>query len=375
MTNTLQVIVIGGGLAGLLNAILLARAGIRVLLIEQKHYPFHRVCGEYISHEVTPYLKSLGLYPRHMAPAQINTLKISTHQGRLSTLSLPLGGFGISRHQLDLFWYHQALDSGVDFKLESKVVSVTYSQKRFQVVLYDGTELSSEIVKGAFGKRSLLDKYLQRSFMEQRSPYVGVKYHVKYPWEPHEIALHNFEKGYCGVSQVEQGKLNVCYLTHRDNLKKSGDIATMEKNVLGQNPHLNRLFQEAEFLFDQPLVINEISFKPKQAVEKHLLMSGDAAGLITPLCGNGMAMAIRSAHLLSTSILTYFKNNNYSREQLEKEYTRAWKANFSYRLAIGRKLQDAFQTKAAMDMLVTLARWPLMGRLIVKQTHGSAFYP
>ncbi|HEY8402472.1 MAG TPA: FAD-dependent oxidoreductase, partial [Cytophagaceae bacterium] len=51
MTITLEreVIIIGGGLAGLVNAVILADAGLDVLVIEKKVYPFHRVCGEYIS--------------------------------------------------------------------------------------------------------------------------------------------------------------------------------------------------------------------------------------------------------------------------------------------------------------------------------------
>ena len=368
-----QVIIIGGGLAGLLNAIILARAGINILLVEQKGYPFHKVCGEYISHEVTPFLKSLGLYPMHLAPAQIDTLKISTQSGRVSTLNLPLGGFGISRYNLDHFWYQQAIDSGVEFKLDSKASNVRFEQDVFEVTLADGSELLSQMVIGAHGKRSILDKQLQRPFMKQRSPYVGVKYHVNYTWEPNVIALHNFERGYCGVSQVEANRLNLCYLTHRDNLKKWGDIPSLEKAVLRQNPHLSKIFDQCDFLFDQPLVINEISFQPKKAVEQHILMSGDSAGLITPLCGNGMAMAIRSAYLLSKLVLKFFREDDYCRTQLERNYQLAWKSNFSYRLAVGRKLQEAFQTKAAMDMLVSLARWPTLGRLIVKQTHGSKF--
>lgn len=52
-----DVIIIGGGLAGLVNAICMARAGLDVLLVEKRHYPYHKVCGEYISNEVVPFLQ------------------------------------------------------------------------------------------------------------------------------------------------------------------------------------------------------------------------------------------------------------------------------------------------------------------------------
>ena len=54
-----KIIVIGGGLAGLTSAILLAKANFDITLIERKQYPFHRVCGEYISNEVLPFLKTV----------------------------------------------------------------------------------------------------------------------------------------------------------------------------------------------------------------------------------------------------------------------------------------------------------------------------
>ena len=56
-------IIIGGGLGGLTTAALLAKGGREVLLIEKKTYPFHRVCGEYVSNEVQGFLEKEGLFP------------------------------------------------------------------------------------------------------------------------------------------------------------------------------------------------------------------------------------------------------------------------------------------------------------------------
>ena len=368
-----QIVVIGGGLAGLLSSILLSRAGLKVTLVEQKIYPFHRVCGEYISHEVTPFLKSLGLYPQHLDPVQIDTLKLSTPAGRVSTLKLPMGGFGISRFQLDHFWYQQALDSGVICRTGCKVDQINFHQELFEVHLNNGESLNAQVVIGAFGKRSLLDRQLQRPFMKTRSPYVGVKYHIRYPWNRREIALHSFAGGYCGISCVEDNRVNLCYLTHRNNLKESGSVAAMEQQILTKNPRLSSVVRDGQRLFKQPMVINEVSFAPKKAVHQHVLMAGDAAGLITPLCGNGMAMAIRSAHLLSSLVVKYFKDPHYERKHLELEYQKRWSAQFAYRLKVGRKLQEAFHLKPTMELLVLLARWPWLGRFIVKQTHGEQF--
>ena len=84
-----QVIIIGGGLGGLLTAILLGRAGISTLVIEKKIYPFHKVCGEYISNEVTSYLHSIGLFPLEFSPPKINRLQISSKNDNVMKTEVP----------------------------------------------------------------------------------------------------------------------------------------------------------------------------------------------------------------------------------------------------------------------------------------------
>lgn len=58
-----NVIIVGGGLAGLASATHLSKKGLSVLLIEKHEYPKHKVCGEYISNEVLPYLNALDFNP------------------------------------------------------------------------------------------------------------------------------------------------------------------------------------------------------------------------------------------------------------------------------------------------------------------------
>lgn len=58
-----DVIIIGGGLAGLTSAIYLSKHKISVLIIEKNTYPKHKVCGEYVSNEVLPFLRFLDIDP------------------------------------------------------------------------------------------------------------------------------------------------------------------------------------------------------------------------------------------------------------------------------------------------------------------------
>ena len=78
LNSSHQVIIIGGGLAGLVNAIHLGKKGINVLLIEKNEYPKHKVCGEYISKEVLPYLSYLGIDPFDHGAVDIPSMKFYT---------------------------------------------------------------------------------------------------------------------------------------------------------------------------------------------------------------------------------------------------------------------------------------------------------
>ena len=367
-----KVIVIGGGLAGLVSSILLVRKGLHVTLIEEKKYPFHRVCGEYVSNEVIPFLKKNGLFPEELKPAKITQFHLTSPSGTSLKMPLDLGGFGISRYAFDQWLFDRARSEGVDFHW-GRVTSVKF-EENFTAKTKDEFEIHADLAIGAFGKRSHLDKGLNREFTQKSYPYVGVKYHLRTAEADGEaIALHNFKDGYCGISRVEDDKFNLCYLTHRDNLKRFGSIPTMEHNVLSGNPFLRRLFDNSEFLFDKPEVINEISFYPKEPVFNHILMAGDSAGMIAPLCGNGMAMAIHSAKLLSELILENI-SKGFDLEQLEVSYHKAWSKAFQKRLWIGRNIQHMFGAIYVTEFAVAFNNaFPKLARSLMKRTHGKVF--
>jgi menaquinone-9 beta-reductase len=367
-----QVIIVGGGLSGLVAANHLASAGASVTLFEKKEYPFHRVCGEYISNEVIPYLKSLDLFPEKFNPPNISILQLTSVNGRAAELNLDLGGFGISRYSFDYFLYEKAKQRGVNFHLNTEVDSISFIDNKFEIKTKEKS-FAADVVIGSFGKRSKLDVSLKRNFIEKRSPYVGVKYHIRTQHPNDLIALHNFKDGYCGISNIEDGKSTLCYLTHRDNVKKYGNIKDMEENILYKNPFLKSIFTNSEFLYDKPEVINEISFETKSAIDNHILMSGDAAGMITPLCGNGMAMAIHSAKVTSELVLA-FCDEKISRAQLELKYNEKWISLFANRLWAGRQIQNLFGSEWASNLAVNLARHTKpIANFLVGKTHGEPF--
>lgn len=364
-----KIIIAGGGPAGLVAAIRLARQGFACTLIEKKVYPFHRVCGEYISNETSDFLIREKLYPHHLDLPTINQLELSSVSGKHTLTKLRLGGFGISRYAFDSYLADLAKAAGVNLLTGTEIRSINY-QKSFRVTTSEN-ELEADLVIGAFGKRSRLDVQLERGFIRKRSPYVGIKYHAKTTHPRDRIALHNFKGGYCGVNNIEDKTTNICYLVHRDLLKQAGSIGALENTVLSENPHLKKLFAGADFLFQKPEVINEISFETKQPVWNHIFMTGDAAGMIAPLCGNGLAIAIHSAKILTDLMI---EAPNLSLADLEKSYTAQWRAAFSKRLWIGRHIQHKlFGTSWGSAIALRLAMNKRIIDPLVNLTHGKVF--
>ncbi|WP_316928082.1 NAD(P)/FAD-dependent oxidoreductase [Gillisia marina] len=277
--------IVGGGLAGLVAAIHLSRNNLTVTVFEKDTYPNHKVCGEYISLEIIPYLAQLDIHLSDLKPAAITKLHYSDASGKSVNTKLPLGALGISRYALDNFLYQKAIASGVKF-IQALVTDINYNQNEFELTTSNKETFQFQIVLGAYGKRSLLDKKLDRDFIDQKSGWLAIKGHYKKEDFPDDVVmLHNFKGGYCGLSKTETGAINVCYLASYNSFKHHRDPISFKNKVLMQNPHLKSFFQNATPLFEKDLSIAQISFETKSSIQNHILMLGDAAGLIHPYPG------------------------------------------------------------------------------------------
>ena len=365
-----EVIIIGGGLAGLTSAIHLSKMGVGVIVIEKNHYPKHKVCGEYISNEVLPYFKWLDIHIEELKPTHIASLQFSSESGRTIETQLPLGGFGISRYTLDHALYLKALSQNCEI-IEDQVNEVNFKDDLFEVHLASGKILTSKVVLGGFGKRSNLDVKMRRDFIEEKSPWLAVKSHYQGEFPNDVVGLHNFKGGYCGVSKVEDDLLNICYLTNFKSFKKYKNIEEFQQKIVAQNPHLKNILENSKSVFEKPLTISQICFEKKENVEDHILMMGDTAGLIHPLCGNGMAMAIHSAKLASEETLNFLKGK-ISRSEMEENYSKNWSENFKQRLWYGRILGSILEHSKLSEVLTNLiTHLPFLLPIIIRKTHGK----
>lgn len=365
-----HVIVVGGGLAGLTSALHLSQFGIEVTLIEKHSYPKHKVCGEYLSNEVLPYLNSLGFDPFNYGAKKIDRFELSSIRGNSIKAKLPLGGFSLSRYTLDHALLQKAVDRGVTL-FQDTVLDITFREGRFCVELKERGTLEGTFVIGAYGKRSGLDQKLKRNFLQSKAPFLAVKAHYFCDFPDDLVGLYHFYGGYCGVSKIENDKVNICYITQYDQFKKFKNIDEFQNQVVNNNKALESIFKRSAISFDKPLTISQISFASKPIIENHILMCGDSAGMIHPLCGNGMSMAIQGAKMASELIVNYMAGE-VTRSEVEDLYKKRWNRAFRLRIETGRVLAKIFTMKSLSVYLISaLNKFPGMVRRIISLTHGK----
>ena len=368
------VVILGGGLAGLALSIDLQRNGISSLVIEKGSYPRHKVCGEYISMESHDYLMSLCPELENYELPQIRNIRLSSTGGAEINLQLELGGFGISRYLLEDLLYRRALALGVEILTDSRAHAVNFceSEKCFQIEVND-TIIHASMVCNATGKKSNFETKLKNNSITKTN-YIGVKYHVHLKRETSAIEIHNFNGGYCGISDIENNKSCLCYMVNSELLKKHhNSIPEMEQLELFKNPHLASIFNTAEFLTETPLTISGINFRIKKPVSDGVFYLGDAAGSLAPITGNGMSMALRSAATLTKNIYDNM-TSEFPFQEIARDYTHFWNQEFSARIKFSRHLQKLAEFPSLTKMSIFLMKtFPGFAQKLVRSTHGNPF--
>lgn len=342
----------------------------KVLLIEKKKYPAHKVCGEYISNESRAFLIKLGIVPEQWHLPEINQLVFSDQRGRLIREQLDSGGFGIRRYALDEALFQIARKEGVDIRTSTTCLGYEKNMQGFKLLTNAG-EFEGRILCGAFGRYAFGNFNKGQTGGEN---WVGVKYHLRGAFAADTIGLHLFEGGYCGMSKVDDEQYCLCYLVKAEMLKKyKGQISLLESEVLQNNPRLAEIWKEGQKVYEDPLTISNVTFYAKQAVADEVFYLGDSAGSIAPLTGNGMSNALRSAAMLEP-LLNKVLNEEYSLAKAAKVYAQEWNQQMGQRIRAGRWIQYFFCQAALTPFFFFFVRnFAFVRRMIIRMTHGKSF--
>lgn len=350
-----DILIIGGGPAGATSALYLTEHGFNITLVEKKKFPRETLCGEFLSQEVTNALKELNLFEEFISlkPNRLKTFKAISKTGVELTSPLNFEAYGMKRSVFDEMLLTKVKGKKISVIQPGEALTTNKTNGGFcsEILLDTGESFSvnSKFVIGAYGKQNILDKKFGRKFIDKKSQLNAVKLHLPVnllnEYCPDEIRIYFDEGFYCGINQVNDAEVTICFLEHRVKSQVSPRDKLLE--VIKSNPKFNQLFTDDAIDFIKSANIygtGNIFFGKRTLVENGIIMIGDSARVIAPLAGDGIGMAMESAKLLS-SILKENKTEDLADNKVYAEYEKRFARLFNNRLRIAGYLQKILLSK------------------------------
>ncbi len=363
--------VVGAGPAGSSAAITLARRGARVALLEAEEFPREKLCGEFLSPEIPGLLAQLGArsHVGSLGPVEIAAVRMTAPDGTAWERGWPQPGWGLSRAALDRALVEQATRAGARVWMKTTATNIRGDLRHgFEIETTHGS-MRARTVIAAYGKRAALDRTLGRAFLRRPQPFLALKaHHLGRPLGG-RVELHTFPGGYCGLAEVEGGRVNVCLLVRAAAWRaathgRRDPVQAFCEWMQRQNPYLHDWLSAAERIDERWLSIAQVPFCDKPAAEGDILMAGDAGGLIVPLTGDGIAIALRSGMMAAEECERMLAGALSTRA-----YGTRWQRAFGRRYLLGRALQAILlQPHLAPPALRAAAALPPLADWIIART-------
>ena len=353
-----DVAIVGAGPAGSTLAAILARRGASVALIDRDTFPRDKVCGEFLSYDALPIIDDFGL-DLSSAP-RISRCRIVGRR-RTFEFEFPQTARGVSRLRLDDLLVRHAVAAGAQ-ALESCSASAI-SRERVET---DRGEIRARVVVGAWGRWGRFDQQLNRKFVTDRGHRnFGFKRHYRGDGSD-VIELYSFEKGYVGVSAIENGETNICGLVHAARLAgHKGKWEAFIDEIRREEPHVDAMYARYEPAQDAFLSSEPVIFRGRSAVEQGIFLIGDASGIIDPLTGSGMAMALQSAVLVAPFVLDALVG-----KRDERKYERQHREFFDNRIAWSRRVAVLLSRPNLLDSALAVRPSAAIGEFLLRKTRG-----
>jgi flavin-dependent dehydrogenase len=320
--------VIGAGPAGSTAAMLLARAGWSVTLVEQHRFPRNKVCGECLSALGAEVLARLGLLNDVGALGAVRLDRTLLHapNGTCVEAPLPRPMWGVSRAALDGLLLEAAARAGATVLQPArceKLDPLDQPTVHVRDLMTNRVErLVADYVLVADGKSALLN-----GGPPPPTGDLGIKAHFENVDGPRDaIELFGLTGCYGGLAPIEGNRWNCALSVPAARVRRcAGNLACLFAELKEENPTLRRRLAHANQVgawLASPL--------PRFAVRtnwpRNVIPIGNAAAAIEPIGGEGMGLALRSSELAATSLLTGRSPSDADgSERLSKDYRRLWR--------------------------------------------------
>ena len=342
------VLAVGAGVAGAAAAILLARAGWPVTVLEKEAAAVDKMCGEFISVEAQRYFRLLGIDLAALGAVPIDNVAV-TLETRTVAHALPFAALSLSRRMIDEALLQAAQRAGATVVRGARVTHVEEeSSGDLTVVCERGTYHPSAVLL-ATGKHEMPGG--KRKAAREVEPLIGFKMYFELsPAQRQALAgqieLFFFDGGYAGLQAVENGRANLCLLVHEKRFAQAGGRwLDLLGALMTETPRLARLLTDAITLLARPIAIYRVPYgfvhRPRKGDPAAIYRLGDQFAVTHSFTGDGMALALQSAATAARSIIAGADAAAYHRALASAVSGQVWRSMLLYRLACCRPVLRA----------------------------------
>src|ERR1700739_1591194 len=304
MRDSMEQLVIGGGLAGSMLAMRLASPGPEAVFPEKEQKAHKKVWGKFLSREAAHYLRQAGTEPLDLGAHAIECVRL--HSGKRTVeAELPFTALSLSRRVLDETLLVKAQSTGCEVRRGAFVDKLESNHAGWRGRLRGGEMIQAKTLFLATGKHDV--NAWERGGATQ-GDLVGFKMHWKLAPAQSEalrgaMELFLFRGGYGGLSLIEGGTANLCLVIQRKTLCALGRWPDLLQSIQNEVPALNERLRDATPRWPKPLAISPIPYGHLGGPADGVWRVGDQVAVIPSFTGDGMSIALHSAILATDMYL------------------------------------------------------------------------
>jgi flavin-dependent dehydrogenase len=330
-------------------ALVLARAGVRVRLIDRARFPRDKLCGDTVNPGTMSILGRLGVsehVSRRALP--ITGMSITGPGGTTVSADYPPGvaGAAIARRELDTLLLEAAIRAGVVFEsgmaVRAPLLGTTVSRVtgvRAGAADHD-RDLEARVVIAADGRHSNVAFALGLSgYARAPKRWAFGAYFVDVDRVSSHGEMHIRADGYIGVAPLPGNLVNVCVVRERDRLARTpaARTETFVHDAVQRDPLLRERFIRARQV-SATVSLGPLAVDSRAPGCPGLLLAGDAAGFVDPMTGDGLRFAIRGGELAAEAALLELSSGEPAWRGLHvaraKEFGSKWRINRGLRALV-----------------------------------------
>lgn len=359
-----DVAIIGAGPAGSSAAIMLARKGYCVALLDRRFFPREKLCGDFLSPINWPLFEDLGVAAKILSleHQRVTAFRISSFSGAEAALEFPRGagldfGLGMSRFYLDDLLVERARREGTCIKQGQGLGALFREKGEWTVTLGRPSaeaKLHATFLIGADGRNSWVAERLGLKRLPRgRQDAVAFQLYLRGVRRlGGEVQIHLFPGGYAGLVGLGGGMTNLC-LTVETKVKRDLPLEAVIENYVCRNPHLKELLREAEIIGDARSAY-PVYFSPRRSYGDGFLLAGDAACVTEPVTGEGIYFALQSGVLAAAAVDLAFATGDFSARRLSA-YHGACLSAFSRRRRVNGLIRALIHRPLLLSRLIQLS--------------------